>query len=105
MAVLGRRLPPPRLAAGRLVAERLAAETITPAFNMANRGRRKVHRAAQRAGVAVALEECSSGSRGLFLIVIDAHHQVGIAGLDWRVDQVAGEDRLIAAASGAHREM
>ena len=64
-----------------------------------------MHRAAQRVGVAVALEEAPSGLDGLVAIGIDPHDQLGIARLDRRMDQIAGEHRLVAAPSGAHREM
>src|SRR5271170_364194 len=55
---------PTSAAAGRRsrsAANRLVAEAVAPAFDVADRGRREVHRAAERAGVAVALEERASG--------------------------------------------
>src|SRR5271169_1389417 len=86
-------------------ADRLVAEAVAPALDVADRRRREVHRAAQGRRVAIALEEAAPGRRGLLLIEIDAHHQVGIARLDRRMDQIAGEHRPVAALSGTDREM
>src|SRR3954447_4311345 len=83
----------------------LEPEAVSPALDVAYRGRREMHRAAERIGVAVALEEAPPRRNGLVAVGIDAHDQLGVAGLDRRVDQVAGEYRLIAAAPGADREM
>src|SRR5687768_9327019 len=58
------------------------AEAVAPALDMAGRGRREVHRAAQRVGVAVALEEIPARPDSLVAVGVDAHDQVGIAGLD-----------------------
>src|SRR5260370_4673367 len=82
----------------------LQLEAVAPALDVADRGRGEVHRAAQRVGVAVALEETPARGDGLIAIGIDPHHQFGIAGLDWRMDQIAGEHRLVAAAPGADRK-
>ena len=64
-----------------------------------------MHRAAQGAGIAVAFERGETGRRGLLLVVIDPHHEIRIAGLDRRMDQVPGEHRLIATAPGADRKV
>src|SRR3954447_17894234 len=57
-------------------------EAVAPALDMADRRRREMHRAAQGVGVAVALEEAPSGRDALLAIGIDAHDQLGVAGLD-----------------------
>src|ERR1700722_486295 len=69
------------------------AEAVAPAPDMADRGRREVHRAAQRVGVAVALEEIPARPDSLVAVGVDAHDQIGVAGLDGRMDQIAGEHR------------
>src|SRR5215472_7104084 len=106
MAVLGRRLPGPQLALVRLTArllvtDRLAAKPFTPAPDVPDGWRGEVHRAAQCAGIAVALEKGAASGRCLFLVVVDPHHKIRIARLDRRVDQIAGELRLVTAAPGA----
>src|SRR4051794_11006971 len=60
------------------------SETVAPALDMTNRRRREMHRAAQRIGVAVALEETPPRRDGLLSVGIDAHDQLGVAGLDRR---------------------
>src|SRR5712664_4138701 len=77
------------------------AEAVAPALDMADRGRREVHRAAQRVGVAVALEEIPARPDSLVAVGVDAHDPFGIAGLDRRMDQIAGEHRGVAALAGA----
>ena len=64
-----------------------------------------MHRAAQRVGVAVALEEIPARPDSLVAVGVDAHDQFGIAGLDRRMDQIAGEHRGVGALAGADREM
>src|SRR5690242_16419009 len=44
------------------VAYRLAAETVVPALDKADGGRREVHRAAQGVGVAIAFEKGATSS-------------------------------------------
>src|SRR5205085_5310124 len=83
----------------------LAAEAVTPTPDVPDRGRGEVHRAAQGAGVAVAFEKGAPGGRGLLLVVVDAHYEVRITRLDRRVDQIAGEHCLVAAAPCAHCEV
>src|SRR5262245_40784048 len=92
-------LPPEQPARGQpsegrydepLIADGFAAEAVAPALDVPDRGRGEVHRAAQGAGVAVALEKGAAGGRGLLLVVVDAHHEIWIASLDRRVDQIAG---------------
>src|SRR5215212_9066567 len=55
------------------------AEAVAPALDIADRGRREVHRAAQRVGVAVALEEIPPCGDRLLTVGVDAHDQIGIA--------------------------
>ncbi len=50
-------------------------------------------------------EELTACGAALQAVGIDAHDQIGIARLERRVDQVAGEDCLVAALAGADREM
>src|SRR6266446_606847 len=95
----------PGLCSVPLVADRLAAEAVAPALDVPDGWRGEVHRAAQGAGVAVAFEKGATGGRGLLLVVVDPHHEVGIARLDRRVDQSAGEHRLVAAAPRADSEV
>ena len=64
-----------------------------------------MHRAAQRVGVAVALQKPTSRGHTLVAIGVDPHHQFGVARLDGRVHQVAGEHRRIATAPGTDCEV
>ncbi len=52
-----------------------------------------------------ALEEIPARPDGLVAVGVDAHDQFGIAGLDRRMDQIAGEHRGVGALAGADREM
>jgi hypothetical protein len=58
-----------------------------------------VHRAAQRVGVAVALEKAAAGGHTLVAVGIHPHREIGIARLQRRMNQVAGEHRLVLAAA------
>src|SRR5579863_5560023 len=89
----------------RSVLHIIEAETVAPALDVADRGRREVHRAAQRVGVAVALEKAPAGLHRLVAVGVDAHHQLRIARLDRRMNEVTGEHRLVMAAAGADRKM
>ena len=46
--------------------------------------------AAQRIGVAIRLQELAARIGTLLRIVVNAHPQLGILRLQWRVDQIAG---------------
>src|SRR5882757_937232 len=85
--------------------DRFATEPVIPPLDVSDRWRGEVHRAAQGARVAVAFEKSAAGGRGLPLVVIDPHHEIRIARLDRRVDQIAGEHGLVTAASGTDREV
>src|SRR6516165_289667 len=91
--------------ASALIRYRLAAKTVAPALDVTDRRRREVHCAAQGICIAVALEKPAPRRDRLGRIVIDPHHKLRIARLDRRVDQIAGEHRLVAAAPGADRKM
>ena len=94
-----------QLATEELVGDRLAAEAVAPALDVSDRGRREMHRAAQCARVAVTLEKAAPRRGRLGRIIIDPHHEIRIARLQRRVDQIAGKHRLIAAAPGADGEV
>src|SRR3954453_11057246 len=80
-------------------------EAVVPALYMPDRGRGKVHRAAQGIGVAVALEKAPPCRYRLVAVGVDPHDQLRVARLQWRVNEVAREHRLVAALPGADREM
>src|ERR1700730_16189594 len=100
-AVAGRRSVDEAGSAG----DRFATHPVIPPLDVSDRWRGEVHRAAQGARVAVAFEKSAAGGRGLLLVVVDPHHEIRIARLDRRVDQIAGEHSLVAAAPGADREV
>src|SRR5260370_39173080 len=87
-----------------LVGNRVGAKAVAPALDVPHGGGGEVHRAAQGGGVAVAFEKGAASSRGLLRVVIDPHHEIRIARLDRRGDQIAGNYGLVAAAPGADRE-
>src|SRR6185437_5239396 len=83
----------------------LAAEAVAPALEMADRWRWEVHRAEQRLGVAITLEKAAAGPDGLFRVGIGAREERGIARLQRRMDQIAGEHRGVALAPDRDGEM
>src|SRR5262252_3743298 len=97
MAVLGRRLSAPQLAAVSLISNRFAAEAVAPALDVSDGRRREMHRAAQGGRIAVAFEEIAPRRGRLRRIVIDPHHEFRVSRLQRRVDQVPGEYCGIAA--------
>src|SRR5260370_33337076 len=80
-------------------------EAVAPAPDVADRGRGEVHRAAQRVGVAVALEEAPAGGDGLVALGVDPHHPLGAGRLGRRGGPNAGETPPCAAAPRADSEM
>src|SRR5207253_562553 len=88
-----------------LVANRLAAEAVAPALDVPDGGGGEVHGAAQGAGIAVTLEKIAPCRRGLRRIVVDAHYQLRIPCLQWRMDQVAGQHRGIIATPDTDGKM
>src|SRR4051794_32187471 len=76
---------------------KLEAEPVAPARDVADRWRREMRGAHQGAGIAGALQESPPRHRRLFRIEIGAHRDLGIARLQRRVDQIAGDNCLCPA--------
>src|SRR5260370_26935149 len=87
-----------------LVGNRVGAKAVAPALDVPHGGGGEVHRAAPGGGVAVAFEKDAASSRGLLLVVIDPHHEIRIARLDLRVDQIARTPRLPPGARCSDHE-
>src|SRR4051812_16952225 len=69
------------------VGDVLAAEPVAPALDVAARRRREVREAAQRAGVAVGLQELLARIGALLRVVVHAHREFRILSLQRRMDQ------------------
>src|SRR5262249_24812799 len=65
------------------------------ALDPAHRWRGEMRRAAQRVGVAIALQEAAPGLSGRRRIDVELHRHFGIACLDWRMHEIAREHGVI----------
>ena len=70
-----------------------------------DRRRRKMRRAAQRLGVAIALQETAPRFRRLRLVDVELHRYFRIARLQGRMHQVAGKHRVVPAAAEREGDM
>ena len=86
-------------------AHRLAGKSVALAADFAGRRRGEMRRAAQRIGVAIALQETAPRRRRLRRIDVEFRRQFGIARLQRRVHEVAGEHRVVLAAAEGEGDM
>src|SRR3981189_1278923 len=89
----------------RLGRHRLAGKSLAPAPDSPRRWRGKMRGAAQRVGVAIAIEEIAPRRGGLRLIDIEFRRQFGVARLQRRMHQIAADHGAILATAEGERDM
>src|SRR5271156_1447453 len=82
---------------------RFAAKSVAHAADFPGRRRREMRGAAERIGVAIALQELPPRHSRLCRIDVESRRDLGMLQLKRRVDQIAGKDRIVFAAAEGNR--
>src|SRR5258707_2891935 len=82
-----------------LAGHHLTRKPVALAADFPYRRRGEVRGAAERIGVAIALQEAAPRRNGLRRIDVELRRQIGIARLQRRMHEVTGEDGVVLAAT------